>query len=57
MALLKGLPEPVLQECYDQRVKLMPGAKELLTAAMRGQGAYCRAGLRRVHLLHLARGA
>jgi len=30
VALLEGLPESVLQECYDERVKMMAGAKELL---------------------------
>lgn len=30
VALLAGLPEEALQECYDERVKMMPGAKELL---------------------------
>lgn len=30
VALLAGLPEQALQECYDERVKMMPGAKELL---------------------------
>jgi phosphoserine phosphatase len=30
VALLAGLPEAVLQECYDERVKMMAGAKELL---------------------------
>lgn len=39
VALLKGLPEAVLQECYNERVKLMSGAKDLL-AFMRAQGAY-----------------
>lgn len=31
VGLLKGLPLAVLQECYDERVKLMPGAKALLS--------------------------
>ena len=39
VALLKGLPETVLQQCFDERVKLMPGAKELLET-MRQKGAY-----------------
>lgn len=38
VALLKGLPESVLQECYDSRVKLMPGA-EVLVKTMAAQGA------------------
>ena len=32
VALLAGLPESVLQQCFDERVKPMPGAKELLAA-------------------------
>jgi len=40
VALLKGLPESVLQQCYDERVKMMPGAKELVQAARR-IGAHC----------------
>ena len=39
VALLHGLPVTVLQQCYDERVKLMPGAKALL-AAMRIHGAH-----------------
>lgn len=38
VALLKGLPESVLQECYDSRVKLMPGA-EALVKTMAANGA------------------
>ena len=34
VALLRGLPISVLQECYDSRVKMMPGAKALV-ATMR----------------------
>jgi phosphoserine phosphatase len=30
VALLAGLPQQALQECYDERVKMMPGAKELV---------------------------
>lgn len=30
VALLEGMPEAVLQECYDERVKMMSGAKILL---------------------------
>ncbi len=32
ISLLAGLPEQALQECYDERVKMMPGAKELLAS-------------------------
>lgn len=39
VALLAGLPESVLQQCYYERVKLMPGAKELV-AHMRKNGAH-----------------
>ena len=38
VALLKGLPEATLQECYDSRVKLMPGA-EVLVKTMAANGA------------------
>lgn len=38
VALLAGLPESVLQECYDTRVKLMPGA-EALVKTMAKNGA------------------
>jgi len=40
VALLAGLPEQALQEAYDERVKMMGGAKELV-AHMREQGAQC----------------
>lgn len=40
VALLKGLSESALQECYDSRVEMMPGAKRL-AATMRANGAYC----------------
>lgn len=30
VALLAGMPEAVLQECYDERVKMMAGAEELI---------------------------
>ena len=30
VALLKGLPEAVLQRCYDERVRLNPGARTLV---------------------------
>ena len=39
VALLKGLEENVLQKVYDNRVKFMPGARELV-ATMRANGAY-----------------
>ena len=39
VALLEGLPEIVLQECYDERVKMMAGAKELL-AHFKKNGGY-----------------
>lgn len=38
VALLAGLPQEVLQRCFDERVKLMPGARELV-AFMKNQGA------------------
>jgi len=38
VALLKDLPLAMLQECYDERVKMMPGAKQLLQT-MRKNGA------------------
>jgi phosphoserine phosphatase len=40
VALLAGLSERMLQEAYDERVKMMAGAQELL-AAMRAAGAHC----------------
>lgn len=40
VALLAGLPESVLQEAYDQRVRFMPGARELVSTMSRS-GAYC----------------
>lgn len=39
VALLEGLPEIILQECYDERVKMMAGAKELLKH-FKGTGGY-----------------
>lgn len=39
VALLAGLPESTLQEVFDQKVKLMPGAKALVSA-MKKNGAY-----------------
>lgn len=40
VALLAGLPESVLQTCYDERVKLMPGA-EALVKTMAANDAQC----------------
>lgn len=37
--LLKGLPESVLQECFDTRITFSKGAKELVQG-MKAQGAY-----------------
>lgn len=39
VALLAGLPEAVLQECYDDRVKMMAGAK-ILIDSFKKQGGY-----------------
>lgn len=39
VALLADLPEETLQQCYDERVQIMPGAKELL-AAHKAKGGY-----------------
>jgi phosphoserine phosphatase len=39
VALLAGMPEEVLQECYAERVKIMPGAKTLL-GSFKKQGGY-----------------
>lgn len=39
VALLQGLPEGVLRQCYDERVALMPGAQALV-GTMRAQGAH-----------------
>jgi phosphoserine phosphatase len=38
--LLKGLDASVLQTLYDEKVTLIPGARELV-ATMRQNGAYC----------------
>ena len=38
--LLKGLPETVLQDVFDQHITFMPGAKPLV-ATMRARGAHC----------------
>lgn len=40
VALLKGLDESALQEVFDKRITLMPGAK-ILVATMRARGAHC----------------
>lgn len=40
VALLKDLPESVLQEAYDKHITPMAGAKELVTT-MSEHGAYC----------------
>lgn len=40
VALLAGLPESVLQTCYDERVRLMPGA-EALVKTMAANDAHC----------------
>ncbi len=39
VGLLKGMPESALQTVMDEKVRLMPGAKELV-AAMKKNGAY-----------------
>ncbi len=38
VALLAGLPESTLQQCFDERVRPMAGAKELLAAHKAGGG-------------------
>ena len=40
VALLTGLPGTKLQAAYDERVRMMPGARELV-ATMKKHGAYC----------------
>lgn len=40
VALLQGLSEEVLQQCFDQKITAMSGAKELV-AAFRKQGGKC----------------
>lgn len=40
VALLEGLPEAILEECYHERITLMAGAKRLV-ATMRAHGARC----------------
>lgn len=39
VALLQGLPESVLQQCFDERVRLSPGAATLVRT-MKARGAY-----------------
>jgi phosphoserine phosphatase len=39
VALLKGLPEAVIEQCLAERVKIMPGAKELVRT-IRAQGGF-----------------
>jgi phosphoserine phosphatase len=40
VALLKGLEESVLGRCYEERVRMTPGAEALVRTMKRG-GAYC----------------
>jgi phosphoserine phosphatase len=40
VALLRGLDEAVLERCYEERVRLTPGA-ETLVRTMRANGAFC----------------
>jgi phosphoserine phosphatase len=40
VAMLKGLPVGVLEQCYDQRVRLNPGARAMV-ATMAAHGARC----------------
>jgi len=40
VALLKGLPETIIQEVLSQRITLMPGGRELI-ATMKASKAYC----------------
>ncbi len=40
VTLLKGLPQAALQEVFETRISLNPGARELV-ATMRANGAYC----------------
>lgn len=39
VALLRGLPETVIEQCLRERVKIMPGARELV-AAVHAHGGY-----------------
>jgi phosphoserine phosphatase len=40
VALLEGLDESVIDRCYEERVRITPGA-EALVRTMRARGAYC----------------
>ncbi|WP_416898495.1 MAG: phosphoserine phosphatase SerB [Minwuia sp.] len=40
VALMKGLPESALAECFDTRVKLSPGAREMVQGC-RAAGMHC----------------
>lgn len=40
VALLKGLPESMIDTCYAERLRIMPGARELVRT-MKTQGARC----------------
>jgi phosphoserine phosphatase len=40
VAMLKGLPLATLQKCYEERIRLNPGARELV-ATMKASGARC----------------
>lgn len=40
VSLLKGLKEEALSQVYDERIRFMPGARELV-ATMRENGAHC----------------
>jgi len=40
VALLKGLDEAMVDRCYDERVRMTPGAKALVRT-MKREGAYC----------------
>ncbi len=40
VAMLKGLPLTTLQQCYEERIRLNPGARELI-ATMKAGGARC----------------
>jgi phosphoserine phosphatase len=40
VAMLKGLPEAALQQCFDERVRLNPGARTL-AETMKNYGARC----------------
>ena len=53
VALLAGLDAAVLARVFDERLRLSPGARELLAAARRRRPEDA-AGLRRLHLFHRA---